>query len=590
VNTKTFKLFQNLWCFINAKRRKQLYFLFSLTIVSAISEILCLGSILPFIGIITNPDKVFSSPIMSGFINILNIQKASELILPLTIAFASFALIAGTLRLLLILISLRVANATGTDLGIDIYRKTLYQPYSTHISRHSSEIISTIAQKSITATTVIVSLVTICTTFTLFSAIVITMLYINPKITIFSTILVIVAYGAITIFTKKNLSQNGQIMADKQNDVMRKLQEGLGAIRDVLLDGTQENHTQSYSHSAQQLQKSRAENMFINQAPRYFIETFAMILIALFVLVSSYQTNSIIDILPTIGFFAISAQRLLPLMQQMYGYWSEIIGNKASLVDVLELLDQPLPENVDQPEPDPLIFANEIKLTNVSFKYSNTSMLILNKVNLSIPKGARVGIIGNTGSGKSTVLDILMGLIKPTDGTLSIDGKRIDSKNQRSWQRAIAHVPQVIFLANLTISENIAFGVPLDEIDHNRVREAAIRANADEFISKCDKGYETYVGERGIRLSGGQRQRIGIARALYKKANVLCFDEATSALDNKTEQEVIDAINNLDKNITVIMIAHRLTTIKKCTHFIKLEHGSINNIKSYETVAVEQSS
>ncbi|MDF1758296.1 MAG: ABC transporter ATP-binding protein [Legionellaceae bacterium] len=584
MDKKTFKIFQSLWSFISNKRRKQLCAILTLTIVSAISEVVYLASILPFIGVVINPEKIFSSHFMSGLINYLKIQTANDLILPLTITFASLALINGILRLLLIRFSLKVAHATGTDISIDIYKKTLYQPYHVHISRNSSDIISAIAQKSIATTNVIVSLVTFGTVFILFSAIIVAMLYVNTQVTIVAGLIMTSAYGIMALLTRKNLSQNGQIIASKQNDVMKSLQEGLGAIRDVILDNTQEHYSKAYSLSAQQLQSSRAENMFISQAPRYFIETFAVILVALFILVSSYQTNSVVDLLPTLGFFAISAQRLLPLMQQMYGYWSEIIGNKAALLDVLELLKQKLPDNINKLESPPLNLQKEIKLKDVSFQYHKNSHLILNKINLTIPKGARVGIIGSTGSGKSTALDILMGLIEPTTGNLLVDNKIISSENRRAWQKTIAHVPQNIFLANLTIAENIAFGNSLEEIDFNRVQKAAIQANAHEFIMRSEKKYQTTVGERGIRLSGGQRQRIGIARALYKNASVLCFDEATSALDNNTEQEIIDTLNSLDKKLTIFIIAHRLTTIKNCSHFIKIDNGQIVSLDSYSSI------
>ena len=568
MTTKNTNLFKKLWHHFSPKRRKQLYTVAGLTLTSSISEILCLISIVPFIGIITSPDLVLKSKYLQNYH-----LSASDLILPLTLIFATCALVAGILRLILIKLSLNVANATGTDLSIDIYRKTLYQPYKLHIARNSSDIISAIAQKSVATTAVIVSLVTFATTTSLFIAIVIAMLAVNTKITLLSALIMALAYLTIAKFTKKNLAQNGEVIAKKQNDVMQSLQEGLGAIRDILIDGTQENYTQNYAKSANELQKSRAENMFIAQSPRYIIETFAMILIAVFVLFNSYGNHSIISTLPILGFFALSAQRLLPLIQQMYGYWSEIIGNKAALADVIDLLEQPYVKF--KQEPEPICLHQQIELKNVGFKYNQTLPNIFSNVNIRIPKGARVGIVGTTGSGKSTLLDILMGLIEPSEGLLTIDGQSINNLNCRAWQKSIAHVPQAIFMSNLSIAENIAFGIPKEAVDMHKVQNAAIKANAHEFISKCKEGYATKVGERGIRLSGGQRQRIGIARALYKNASVLCLDEATSALDNTTEQEVMLSLNSLDNNLTVFIIAHRLSTLENCSHIIKVENGKV---------------
>lgn len=586
---KTYNIFKQLWEHISLKRRKQLYIVLFLTIISSISEIICLTVILPFIGAITNPDSLLNYSFIVHIKHTLNITSTSDLILTLAIVFAICVLLAGSLRLLLIWTSLKVANATGTDLSIDIYKKTLYQPYKTHIARSSSDIISTIAQKSMATTNVMISLVTFTTTSILFFAITCAMLVINAKITITSALIITCSYLTIAKFTKRNLAENGQIISNKQNEVILSLQEGLGAIRDIILDGSQENYANSYKKPAEQLQKSRAENMFIGQSPRYIIETFAMILIALFVLITTKNNGNIINSLPILGFFALSAQRLLPLIQQMYGYWSEIIGNKAALADVLSLLNQPLNTDVYK-QNTPIKFNKKIQLANVSFQYNQNTPFILNNVNLTIPKGARIGIIGTTGSGKSTMLDILMGLIEPSKGSLLVDETEINMHNQRAWQKNIAHVPQVIFLANLTIAENIAFGIPKNAINMDKVISAAIKANAHNFISQCEMGYDTLVGERGIRLSGGQRQRIGIARALYKNASVLCFDEATSALDNSTEQDVMSAINDLDESLTIIIIAHRLTTLKKCSHFIKISKEEVKFLDSYNQVTLEAAS
>jgi len=275
--------------------------------------------------------------------------------------------------------------------------------------------------------------------------------------------------------------------------------------------------------------------------------------------------------IPVIGTLALGAQRLLPVLQQAYGAYSTIKGSKSSFEDVLNLLDQPLPEYADQPLPKPIPFAKEIKLNNLNFRYSESSPWVLKNANLSLKKGSRIGFMGVTGSGKSTLIDIIMGLLPATEGELIIDNQTINNQNLRAWQVHIAHVPQNIYLSDSTIEENIAFGIATELIDHQRVKEAAQQAQIAELIEQWKDGYQTFVGERGIRLSGGQRQRIGIARALYKKANVLVFDEATSALDNETEQAVMDAIENLGEEITILIIAHRLTTLKGCDQIVKLE-------------------
>ncbi len=300
-----------------------------------------------------------------------------------------------------------------------------------------------------------------------------------------------------------------------------------------------------------------------------------MALISIFVLALSYRPGGMNDALPVLGMLALGAQRLLPLMQQLYGNWSVVTGNKAAMLDVLDLLDQKLPTSANQPSPLPLLFSEAIIFDNIRFQYEINGPWVLNGIDLVIPKGSRAGFIGSTGSGKSTALDLLMGLLEPTEGRIQVDGQTISHEHQRAWQRSIASVPQNIFLTDSTITENIAFGIPVDQIDIERVLQAAEQARIAEFIENCPKGYNTIVGERGVRLSGGQRQRIGIARALYKKASVLIFDEATSALDSETEDAVMQAIEGLSKNLTILIIAHRISTLKNCDFIIKLDNGKI---------------
>jgi ATP-binding cassette subfamily B protein len=283
-----------------------------------------------------------------------------------------------------------------------------------------------------------------------------------------------------------------------------------------------------------------------------------------------------------LGALALGAQRLLPALQQSYSAWASIAGNHASLDDTIELLDQPLPAELLQPAPAPLLFQKDIQFRGVRFRYANDGPWVLDGLNLVIVKGARVGFVGSTGSGKSTTLDLLMGLLMPTEGELLVDGQPISGIRVKAWQQTIAHVPQSIYLADTTLAENIAFGVPPDTIDLDRVRQAARQAQIADFIESSPEGYQAYVGERGIRLSGGQRQRIGIARALYKQASVLVFDEATSALDNATEQSVMDAIEGLSSDLTILLIAHRLTTVRRCDTIVELEHGQVVAQGSYE--------
>jgi ATP-binding cassette subfamily B protein len=307
-------------------------------------------------------------------------------------------------------------------------------------------------------------------------------------------------------------------------------------------------------------------------------------LIAALAYTLAQQSDGIAKAIPVLGALALGAQRMLPMMQQAYASWSSIQGGQASLKDTLDLLDQPLPDYASHPSVNPLPFRNRVLLNQLSFRYSPQSPWVLKDINLHIIKGSRVGFTGTTGSGKSTLLDIVMGLLVPTEGSFEVDGQVITTSNHRAWQAHIAHVPQVIFLADSSIEENVAFGQQKNKIDHERVRRAASQAQIADTIETWPDKYQTFVGERGIRLSGGQRQRIGIARALYKQADVIIFDEATSALDNETEQAVMQAIEGLSEDLTILIIAHRLTTLRNCTQIVELADGGVRRIGSYQEI------
>lgn len=300
-----------------------------------------------------------------------------------------------------------------------------------------------------------------------------------------------------------------------------------------------------------------------------------MVLIAVLAYWLSQKLGGGAAALPVLGTLALGAQRLLPALQQIFAAWASLRGDQSSAEDVLKLLDQPLPEALLQSAPPPLEWQSAIEFVEVGFRYGSSGPLVLQEISFIVPKGARVGFVGTTGSGKSTTVDILMGLLEPTVGQLLVDGLPLVGEHCRAWQQAIAHVPQHIYLADTTIAENIALGIPKESIDLDRVCRAAQQAQIAEFIEQGSDGYWAALGERGIRLSGGQRQRIGIARALYRQASVLVFDEATSALDNATEKEVMAAINDLSGNLTILLIAHRLSTLENCDWIVELSQGRV---------------
>ena len=580
----TTRLLHLLWQHVSRRRRRQFSLLLLLMLLASFAEILSIGAVLPFLGVLTAPERIFDLPATQIVIQALKLTEPTQLLLPLAIAFAVAALIAGAMRLLLLWASTKLSFATGADISISIYRRTLYQPYAIHCARNSSEVISGISGKAAAAIYIISSILGLISSSVMLITILIALLTVNPVIALTAFGGFGLIYVLIIRLTRNRLLINSQISARESTKVIKSLQEGLGGIRDVLIDGSQAIYCQIYSNADLPLRRAQGNNMFISTSPRYAMEALGMILIAALTYSLAQQSDGIAKAIPILGALALGAQRLLPVLQQIYSAWSGIQGGHASLKDVLELLDQPLPEYADQPKVQPLPFKHNINLKQLSFRYSPQTPYVLMQLNLSIAKGSRVGFIGTTGSGKSTLLDIVMGLLQPTDGSLDIDNQIITPVNQRAWQAHIAHVPQAIFLADSTIEENIAFGIPKDRIDTDQVRRAAEQAQISESIESWPKQYQTFVGERGIRLSGGQRQRIGIARALYKQADVIIFDEATSALDNETEQAVMQAIESLSEDLTILIIAHRLTTLKSCTQIVELAEGNIKRIGTYQKI------
>lgn len=571
-----------LWRHLSSRRRRQVGLLLILMLVSAFSEVVTLGAVLPFLGVLSAPDRVMSQPIVANMAAAWGITSAEQLVLPLAVLFAVSALAAGAIRILLLWANNKLAFAAGADFSIDIYRRTLYQPYHTHLSRNSSVVISSIIYKVADAIGVLLAMLTILSSSVLLLAIVFTLLAIDPVVATMAALGFFSIYGLITWLLRRRFQRNSQRIAWEQDQLIKALQEGLGGIRDVLLNGTQEVYCSIYRQADQRLRRAQGNNNFLGQSPRYAMEALGMVLIAAFAYGLSQKSGGIGVALPLLGVLALGAQRLLPALQQGYAAWSQIAGSQASLADVLVLLDQPLPPEALQPAPAPLSFRDSIRFDGVCFHYNNDASWVLKDLCLTIPKGARVGFVGSTGSGKSTTLDLMMGLLEPTQGQILVDGQSIGGDRRRAWQRTIAHVPQSIYLADTTLVENIAFGVPHDAIDLQRVRQAARQAQIADFIESGPEGYNAIVGERGIRLSGGQRQRIGIARALYKQASVLVFDEATSALDNTTELAVMDAIESFNRELTILLIAHRLTTVRRCDTIIELGHGQVVAQGTYE--------
>ena len=547
------------------------------------AEVVSIGAILPFLGALTSPSWVYGHPSAQWLIQLADIKSPDQLLLPLTIAFAGAALFSGALRLMLHWGQTRLCYAIGADLSISIYRRTLYQPYSVHLSRNSSEVISAVSTKAdgVVYFALLPVLGLISSTMTLL-AILCAFLTLEPVVAISAVVSLSSLYGGVILVAKHRLSKYSKVISREQVSLVKVLQEALGGIRDVLIDGTQALYCSIYRSADQKLRRAQSNVVIVGNSPRYVVEALSMAVIATLAYFLASRPQGVGSTIPILGALALGAQRLLPVLQNGYSSWSMLRSGRSTVQDALTFLEQPMPVNLDKHPP--ISFQREITLDHVGFRYSDEQPVVLGRVSLVIPKGGRIGFIGSTGGGKSTLLDIVMGLLSPVSGALLIDGVRVTPENCRGWQAHIAHVPQSIFLADATIAENIAFGVPLALIDHERVRAAAQQAQIATTIETWPEKYGTEVGERGVRLSGGQRQRIGIARALYKNVDVIIFDEATSALDGETESAVMEALSSVEKDVTILMVAHRLTTLRNCTQVVELAGGAIQRVGSYSEI------
>jgi ABC-type multidrug transport system fused ATPase/permease subunit len=576
--TSTLTLLRGIWGHINRRRRTQLGLLLLVMLTSGAAEMVSLGAVLPFLAVLSDQELLWQQPQIQALARRAGFTAASQLLLPATAAFAAAAVAAALIRLANLWLSGRLAAAVGSDLSCEVYQRTLYQPYDVHVQRNSSDLITAVVGHVSRTVGALTSLLQLVMATVVAVGLVTGLLLIDWQVALAASGLFGGIYGLLAISTRWKLQKNSQRIATAAGQQVKALQEGLGAIRDVLLDGRQPAYLEIYRRADRPQRQFQAQNSFLGAFPRYGMEALGMVAIAVLGWLLVLQRGSGGGVIQLLGTVALGAQRLLPALQQVYAGWASLRASNASLAEVLALLEQPMPPQLARVPP--LLLEKGIRMDSVRFRYGPELMEVLQGLDLEIRRGERIGLIGRTGSGKSTTIDLLMGLLVPSTGRLLVDGVDVHDpahpERVMAWRAAIAHVPQNIYLADSSIAENIALGVPKAHIDLARVKNAAEQAQIASFIENSYGGYGSFVGERGIRLSGGQRQRIGIARALYKQASVLVFDEATSALDTATEEAVMDAIESLSQELIIVMIAHRLTTLQRCDRVIRLANGTVS--------------
>lgn len=571
-SASTLRLLVGLWKHLRRFRRVQGVLLLVLMLLSGIVEAASLGAVLPFLSILSSPETVWGIPVVQSIAKSIGIQDYNQLLLPATVLFAGSAVAAAAIRMLNLFLNCSLVANVGSELSCEAYKRTLYQPYLVQIQRNSSVVINNITTQVDRTIAAMNSFMQIITSAIVSSCLIMGLLVINTSVALLTTAIFGIAYAALASTARNELRANGLKITVDSKLQLKALQEGLGAIRDVLLDGSQSIYCETYRRTDITQRQLIAKNIFLGAFPRYALESLGIVVIAFLGYFLSIRLGTVESVIPLLGALAVGAQRLLPALQQTYSGWTSLRSYNSALEGVLDMLNQPI-LNTDA-DIDPLNFKSKINLNNVFFKYSQSSPEILHGLSLEIRKGERIGLIGTTGSGKSTTVDLLMGLLAPTSGTMLVDGVDLhhdsDPAHLRRWMKSIAHVPQSIYLSDASFAENIAFGVSKQDIDMNRVKSAARKAQISQYIESLDQGYTQRVGERGISLSGGQKQRIGIARALYKNCQLLILDEATSALDSDTERAIMESIAALDINLTIVMIAHRLSTLENCDRVITI--------------------
>ena len=574
-------LVKNLFFHINKRRKLQFFFLTIIIIIASFIEMLSIASVVPFVEVVTSNNFLDEKFFIFKFISVNSKQEA---IIVTGALFSFLIFINSILRCVLIYISSKLANNVTAELSNKIYRASLFDSYTNHINNKTSTIISSVTQKVFQIYNFISGIINITTSVLILTALVSILIWINPVIILSALFVFILIYSVLALSGKKILKKNSQIINEEQNRIVSNIQNGLGIFRDIILDKSQEYFIDNFAKSNFKKARSQAMNEVIQQSPRYIFEAVGIILLVIFVIFWNYflnNSNTIIDIFPILAALGVGAQKILPLINMIYHNFAILKGNTYQTNEVINILNKynEREKNQSLVVGKKITFKNLISFKNIFFSYQASQEYILEDINFEIKKGQRIGIVGNSGEGKSTLLDLLMGLLEPIRGSILIDGVKLSPMTISSWQSKISHVPQKLFLSDNTFLENIVLGKSIVDIDVEKVEVVSKKAQLHNFIKNLDKGYYEQVGERGIKLSGGQIQRVGLARSLYKNAEIIVFDEATNSLDMETEKLILKELYSLDKNLTIFVVAHRLDTLSQCDLILEVKNKKVSKIK-----------
>ena len=575
--------YKKLWSLLSKSERKETLVLLAMILVMALLDVAGVASILPFITILGSPELVETIPVLSWTYNYFGFTARSE-----------FLFFLGGLVFITLIISLAWKTATQYKLlsfvfmrehsiGVRMFEGYLNQPYSWFLDRNSSELgKNLLSELRELLSKMLLPAINLISQGTVALLMLIMLLIVDFKLAVTVAVVLGLFYGSIYKAISKLLLRMGSMRYDSNRERFKVASESLFAIKEVKIGGVEDLYIQRFDSSAKVFAKNEAQLKTITALPRYALEAIAfggMVLVLLSVLDNE---NDISQVLPMVALYAFAGYRLLPAMQSVYSNSTSLRFSETIINEFHKELNS-LGKVGKKNKKEIMPLKDNIALNNVSFIYPGTDSKVLNEISLAIPANSMVGLVGLTGSGKTTLVDIVLGLLEPQSGSLTVDGVEIESKNINNWQCNLGYVPQQISLLDASLAENIAFGVNLDEISMETVKKVSTMACLHHFVNNnFPDGYDTSVGERGVKLSGGQRQRVGLARALYHNPSVLVLDEATSALDNTTERVVMDSIKKLGPEITIIIIAHRLSTIRDCDVIYHLDKGNIVSKGTYK--------
>ena len=580
------KNLKKLFNLLSSNERKHAGLLLLMMIVVAILDMIGVATIFPFMTVLTDPNLIETNKILNKMFyvfSLIGVENNQQFLFALGILVLVMLVISLSFKAITLYVQLKFVHMTEYTIGKRLVEGYLQKSYSWLKENHSAELgknilseVELVVRGGMKQAMEMISksLITIALVFLLIIT--------DLKLTLIIAFFLGFTYTAVFYFVQIYVKRIGKERFKSNELRFKSISDAFGAAKEIKLGGLEKFYIQKFSDPAKNFAQTTAFSLVITMLPRFVFEAIAFGGALLVLLYLMTQTGNLQTALPIISLYVLAGYRLLPALQQIYGSITQITFIGPSLDRLYNDIINFKPIVINQNQ-DVLLLNRELNLKNISYDYSNSSRSALKNINIRIPAKSSVGLIGPSGSGKTTTVDIILGLLEAQKGTLEIDDTIISKKNLRSWQRIIGYVPQHIFLADDTIFGNIAFGVNHKDINSKAVEKASKIANLHNFIiEELPKQYKTYIGERGVRLSGGQRQRIGIARALYHNPQVLILDEATSALDNETEKAVMDAVNNLNKDITIILIAHRLNTVKNCDIVFKLEKGQLVNQGSFE--------